>query len=164
MAVIELGKLTVGTACVPDSVVLAWLAELLDSDWGVASWAGAAVGQVRRVAALLRGLSAGDAVTIDAVWLAVDALHTATLDAIYAVDSSAHDAAWTAYAAACAAYAIVRSDNAAGINTCAEDTSGTAARRAIHFGLAGMLQFTRSAILAWRSLAGMDAPAEMQSA
>jgi hypothetical protein len=70
---LELGWQTVGTADAPDSVIHAWVAELLTSPaWGVVQYAdNAAVEAIFGIADLHRALAAGDMPSI-AAWDSAD--------------------------------------------------------------------------------------------
>jgi hypothetical protein len=121
--VLDLGWQTVGTADVPKTVELAWLAELLDSpEWGVSRFTTAkSRPAIRAVADLLRTSAAGGTVSNEE-WM-----------------TARQVAAYAAYAAADAASAYAAADAAAYAAYAAAAES-----------------FTKSAISAWRRLAGLD--------
>ena len=138
--VLELGWLTVGTAGTSREVIWQWLSELLvDPEWGVVKYArpdGAVA--IRRVAALCVRAANGDAPTVTE-WREARAYAYAAAYAAAAADAAYAYAAAAAYAAAYAdAYAAAYAAAAAAYTRVA---------------------FTRRAILRWRDLAGLDAPA-----
>ncbi|MGH3961284.1 hypothetical protein [Mycobacterium sp.] len=156
---LELAWQTMGTADVPDTVVHAWVAELLtDPTWGVLRYVEhAAAKAISDIAELHRKAASGDIVPI-AAWDAADrAAHAAareinsTLDAaaLYALRAAYESAAplgadyWTTLDAiagnALRAHARVT-----------DDPAGRGAGRAV--------DFARHAIRAWRYLAGLDGP------
>lgn len=149
ITVLDLGWRTVGTADVPDSVVYAWIAELLDSpEWGVIrvmDTAGAAA--VRSVADLHRR-AAADEVVPAAEWESVMSYaysHTTTSEAANAAKSATITAIITASEDA--------SEDAADTAVyAAEDTAVYAAETYAD----AYVEFAAHAIDRWRTLAGLD--------
>jgi hypothetical protein len=151
---LELGWQTVGTADVADTVIHAWVAELLTSPtWGVVRYARkAAAKAIFNIAELHRMVAAGDVPPI-AAWDAADraarAIYraggpTLRLGGTYAIRAAYHSTALVdtdhqATLDAVAGYAL-RAHTLA--------TGGTAATP--------IVKLTRHAIRSWRSLAGLN--------
>jgi len=148
--VLDLGWQTVGTAGVPRSVVLRWLAELLiDPVYGVEQHARPAVVPViRRMAALLTRQAAGKPVSTGEWKRARDA--AAAVAAAYAVAYA--DAADTAVYAAVYAAADADAGVADAIYADAFGAYDTYSSKSPDARIA----FTRWAIRRWRALAGLD--------
>lgn len=141
MTVLELGHATIGTSGATREQEAAWLAEMLDSDWGVAQYAD---GEVRKVitavADLYRRRAAGNEPT-ENEW------HDAARAALAAADA----AAAAAYAAA------VRADAAASAAYVTADAAASAADAAD----VSRVEFARQAISAWHRIVGTSpAPPE----
>jgi hypothetical protein len=149
---LELGWQTVGTADVADSVIHAWVAELLiNPTWGVVQYTeNAAVAAIFGVAGLHRRLASGDMSPI-AAWDSADR-------AARAVSATLAGAGLYAVRAACQATALVNTEhwetldavtgNALRAHT--QATEGTEAAR--------IVEVTRHAIHSWRRLARLDDP------
>lgn len=141
---LDLGWATVGTAGASDTVRCAWLAELLDSDWGVARFADAR-GRVaiERVADLCREAAAGR-------MPAKNVRESAKNDAYSVAISSRVESEVHAQAVHVAALA--------GRRLLGYPTDRNADYTAIRtiLDVPESVTFVRSAIAAWRRLAGLD--------
>ncbi|MGH3968526.1 MAG: hypothetical protein ACRDTV_10550 [Mycobacterium sp.] len=154
---LELALQTVGTAEVPDTVIHAWVAELLTSPtWGVIRYViGDAATAICDIAELHRKAAASDTAPV-AAWGAADcAARTlgAELDMAgrYAVRAAYHSTA------------PIDTDH----GTTLDVVTGNALRAhasATAFASAGAVEMAGHAIRAWRRLAGMDSPAISMSA
>ncbi|AGS82401.1 hypothetical protein PBI_REDNO2_102 [Mycobacterium phage Redno2] len=144
--VLDLGWQTVGTADVPESVMLRWLRDILvDPVHGVVRHARPdGVAAISRVAELCARQASGVEVS-GAEWRSAQ---VAAYDAYAAYATNAADAA--AYAAANAANATNAADAAA-------YAAGVAAADAAD----ARVEFTRWAIARWRALAGLDTPRDI---
>ncbi|AIY32460.1 hypothetical protein PBI_MIAZEAL_106 [Mycobacterium phage MiaZeal] len=145
--VLDLGWQTVGTADVPESVMLRWLRDILvDPVHGVVRHARPdGVAAISRVAELCARQASGVEVS-GAEWRSAQV----AANAAYAA-ANATNAANAAYAAANAAYAAgVAAANAA-------YAAGVAAADAAD----ARVEFTRWAIARWRALAGLDTPRDI---
>ena len=91
--VLDLGWQTVGTADVPDSVIHAWMAECLDSDWGVVRFADPeGVKAIRAIADMHRKVAAGE---MKSAWSAAwSAARSAAESAAYVDFTTSAIAAW----------------------------------------------------------------------
>jgi hypothetical protein len=146
---LELAWQTVGTADVPDTVVHAWLAELLTNpDWGVSRYAGiTAIRAIRHVAGLHRAAGAGRTSPI-AEWEAAER-------AARAISTTGHRAGHHALRAAI--------QSAMGVGNRATLSEVTAHAVQAHALAAGadaarqVVDLSRQAIRLWRDLAGLDA-------
>jgi hypothetical protein len=159
---LELGWETVGTADVDDTVIHAWVAELLASPtWGVIRYAkraaryakSAADKAVLDIAELHRTVAAGDMPPI-AAW---DAADRAARTACRATKPNLHVAGLYAVRAAYQSTALVNTDHRETL-----DAVTGYALRAHELATTGgtmatsIVELTRHAIRAWRSLAGLD--------
>ncbi|ATN88918.1 hypothetical protein SEA_ERICMILLARD_103 [Mycobacterium phage EricMillard] len=143
--VLDLGWQTVGTADVPESVMLRWLRDILvDPVHGVVRHARPdGVAAISRVAELCARQASGVEVS-GAEWRSAQ---VAAYDAYAATNAAANAAA---YAAANAANAADSTSNAA-------YAAGVAAADAAD----ARVEFTRWAIARWRDLAGLDTPRDI---
>ncbi|QZD97983.1 hypothetical protein SEA_JUICYJAY_107 [Mycobacterium phage JuicyJay] len=154
--VLDLGWQTVGTADVPESVMLRWLRDILvDPVHGVVRHARPdGVAAISRVAELCARQASGVEVS-GAEWRSAQ---VAAYDAYAAYATNAADAA--AYAAAnaadAAAYAAANAANATNAANAAY-AAGVAAADAAD----ARVEFTRWAIARWRALAGLDTPRDI---
>ena len=154
---IELGFQTVGTADVADSVIHAWVAELLSSPtWGVIRYAKKAEAKaIFDIAALHRRAAAGDMPSI-ADWDAADRAARAVYRFYRAGGPSLQLAGLDAVRAACQSTALVDTSHRARLDAVAGyalrahtlATGGTTATP--------IVKLTRHAIQSWRGLAGLD--------
>jgi hypothetical protein len=155
---LELGWQTVGTAEVPDTVIHAWVAQLLTSPaWGVVQYAeNTAAEAIFEIADLHRTLASGDTPSI-AAWHSADC-------AARAVSATLADAGVYAVRAAYQSTALVDTehwvtlDAVSGNALCAHAmaTAGTGADR--------IVEVTRHAIRSWRRLAELDKPGQIDPA
>jgi hypothetical protein len=158
---LELGWQTVGTVDVDNTVIQAWVAELLASPtWGVVRYAkraaryakSAADKAVLDIAELHRAVAAGDMPPI-AAWNAAD---RAARTACRASKPTVHVAGLYTVRAAYQSTALVDTDHRATLDA----VTGNALR-AHELAIRGtkatpIVELTRHAIRAWRSLAGRD--------
>jgi hypothetical protein len=163
---VELGQQTVGTAGVDDTVIHAWVAELLASPtWGVVRYAkkaaryakSAADKVILDIAELHRAVAAGDMPPI-AAW---DAADRAARTACRASKPTVHVAGLYAVRAAYQSTALVGTDRPAMLDA----VTGNALR-AYTLATGGteatpIVELTRHAIRAWRSLAGLDTQSDL---
>jgi hypothetical protein len=163
---LELGWQTVGTADVDNTVIQAWVAELLASPtWGVVRYAkraacyakSAADKAVLDIAELHRAVAAGDMPPI-AAWNAAD---RAARTACRASKPTVHVAGLYAVRAAYQSTALVDTDHRATLDA----VTGNALR-AHELATGGtmatpIVELTRHAIRAWRSLAGLDTQSDL---
>jgi hypothetical protein len=163
---LELGWQTVGTAGVDDTVIHAWVAELLASPtWGVVHYAkdaaryakSAADKALLDIAELHRAVAAGDMPPIAAWDTANRAAHTA----YRASRPTIHIAGLYAVRAAYQSTALVNTDYPATLdavtgNALHAHTLATGGTKA-----PPIVQLTRHAIGTWRSLAGLDAQSDL---
>jgi hypothetical protein len=164
---IELGWQTVGTANVDDSVIHAWVAELLANPrWGVVRYAKKAARYAKstadkvvlHIAELHRAAAAGDTPPI-AAWHAAD---RAARTACRASKPTPHVAGLYAMRAAYQSVSLTGSDrpemldavigNALRAHTLATDGNEATA----------IVELARHAIRAWRSFAGLDAQSDVR--
>jgi hypothetical protein len=155
---LELGWQTVGTAVVADTVIHAWVAELLTSPaWGVVQYAeDAAVEAIVDIADLHRVLASGAMPSI-AAWHSADC-------AARAVSATLAGAGVYAVRAAYQSTALVDTehwvtlDAVTGNALCAHAlaTAGTGADR--------IVEITRHTIRSWRRLAQLDDPGHIEPA
>ena len=158
---LDLGWQTVGTADVPNRVIHAWIAEILDNpNWGVARYAKlTAVKAIIDIAELHRRIASGD-MPPTAVW---DAADRAAREAARALSGTANIAGRSALQAAYQSTAVVDTYHQVAVDTVTDyalrahalATGGTVESRVI--------EFTRSAIRSWRELAGLDDACRMDS-
>jgi hypothetical protein len=150
LVVLELGWQTVGTAGVAETVVHAWVSELLISPaWGVVHYAqNAAAEAISDIAELHRGVAPGDTPSIaawDGAALAARAIRTTPVTPErYAVR------------AACQSIALVASDDR---DTLDAVTGNALKAHRLANGDDGpqrIVEVTRQAIGSWRRLAGVD--------
>lgn len=158
---LELGWQTVGTADVDNTVIQAWVAELLASPtWGVVRYAKRAACYAKSagdkavldIAELHRAVAAGDMPPI-AAWNAAD---RAARTACRASKPTVHVAGLYAVRAAYQSTALLDTDHRATLDA----VTGNALR-AHELATGGtmatpIVELTRHAIRAWRSLAGLD--------
>ena len=151
---LELGWQTMGTAAVPNTVIHAWVAELLtNADWGVVRYAKlTAMKAIIDIAELHRRLAAGDMAPI-AAW---DAADRAARAAARGIGPATHAAGRYALQAAYESTAVVDTRDEAALAAVA----GNALRA--HAWATGdtlenrVVQLTRRAVGTWRELAGLD--------
>jgi hypothetical protein len=151
---LELGWQTVGTADVADTVMHAWMAELLTNPtWGVVRYAKlTAIKAISDIAALHRKAASGNM----APWLAWDAADRAARTAERAINPAANPAGRYAIRAAYQSTALIDTHQRATLNAVtgsavrahALATGGTAASRVV--------ELTRHAIRTWRHLAELN--------
>jgi hypothetical protein len=166
LVALELGSQTMGTADVDDTVIHAWVAELLTSPtWGVVGYAkkaaryakSAADKVVLDIAELHRAAAAGDTPSI-AAW---DAADRAARNACRISKPTLHAAGLYAMRAAYQSIALMGGDqsealdavigNALRAHTLATDETQATA----------IVELARHAIHAWWSLAGLDAQTDL---
>jgi hypothetical protein len=155
---LELGWQTVGTADVADSVIHAWVAELLTNPtWGAVRYAKiTAVKAIIDIAELHRKAASGDMPPI-AAW---DAAHRAARSAARAISWTSNPAGLYAVRAAYESTAIVDTHHQAALDA----VTGNALRA--HILASGdtrgnrIVELTRHAIRSWRHLAGLANPSE----
>jgi hypothetical protein len=151
---LELAWQTVGTADVADTVVHAWVAELLTNPtWGVVQCAKiTAIKAIVDIAELHRKAASGDMPPI-AAW---DAADRAAHAAAQVMNPASNPAGANAIRAAYESIALVHTHNyhatlntvtAFAVQAHARATKGTASR---------IVELTRQAIRSWRHLAGLD--------
>jgi hypothetical protein len=158
---LELGWETTGTADVADSVIHAWVAELLASPtWGLVRYAkDAAAKAIFDIAELHREAASGDMPPI-AAW---DAARRAARAAAQAISPTSDTGGLHAIRAAHQSTAIVNTDNWVKLDA----VTGHALRA--HELVAGevaathLVALTRSAIRSWRQLAGLTNPGDASS-
>jgi hypothetical protein len=159
---LDLGWQTVGTAKVPNPVIHAWIAELLDNPtWGVVRYAKlTAIKAIIDIAELHRRMASGDMPPI-AAW---DAADRAARAAARAVSPSANVAGRHALQAAYQSTALVDTFDQAALDA----VTGCALRA--HALATGdtmenrVIQLTRRAIRSWRDLAGLDSARRIDQA
>ncbi|QBI99740.1 hypothetical protein SEA_THREERNGTARJAY_107 [Mycobacterium phage ThreeRngTarjay] len=154
--VLDLGWQTVGTADVPESVMLRWLRDILvDPVHGVVRHARPdGVAAISRVAELCARQASGVEVS-GAEWRSAQ---VAAYDAYAATNAAANAADNATNAAAnAAAYAAANAANAADSTGDAAYAAGVAAADAAD----ARVEFTRWAIARWRDLAGLDTPRDI---
>lgn len=149
---LDLAWQTVGTADAPDSVVHAWLAELLvNPSWGVVRYAKlTAIKAIVDIAELHRAAASGDMPPL-AEWVAAER-------AAHAASSSLEGPGLYAVRAACELTALVDSH----LRVTVEEVTAHAVRaHALARGgtmTSRIVELTRQAIRSWRQLAGLDNP------
>jgi hypothetical protein len=151
---LELGWQTMGTAAVPNTVIHAWVAELLtNADWGVVRYAKlTAMKAIIDIAELHRRLAAGDMAPI-AAW---DAADRAARAAARGIGPATRVAGRCALQAAYESTALVDIRDEAALAAVA----GNALRA--HAWATGdtlenrVVRLTRRAVGTWRELAGLD--------
>jgi hypothetical protein len=155
---LELGWQTVGTALVPDSVILAWAAELLTNPtWGIAQYTDSAATQViADIADLLRALASGDMPLI-AAWDSADR-------AARAVSATLAGAARYAVRAAFQSIALVDTENRATLDAVTGYALRAHTLATENIGLARIVEVTRHAIRSWRHLAQLHNPDHIDAA
>ena len=154
LLVLDLGWLTVGTAQVSNTVIHAWVAELLTNPiWGVVNYVESdAVEAIRDIAQLHRKVAYGNAAPIAAWAAATRAAH----DAARSIDTARNAAGLYAVRAAYQSMAPLDADHGMTLDALtgyalrahALAAGGTASTRAI--------ALARHAIYSWRKLAGLD--------
>jgi hypothetical protein len=158
---LELGWQTVGTADVPDTVIHAWVAELLTSPtWGVVRYAKLTVIKaILDIAELHRNAASGDMPSI-AAW---DAAGRAAIAAVRGLSPTSDAAGWAVQAAYQSTTLVdthhrVRVDPVTGyaLRAHALATGDIIANR--------IVELTGRAIRSWRQLAGLDNGGEIDSA
>ncbi|WP_375485171.1 hypothetical protein [uncultured Mycobacterium sp.] len=155
---LDLAWQTVGTADAPDSVVHAWLADLLaHPSWGVVRYAKlSSIKAIVDIADLHRAAASGDMPPL--------AKCEAAERAARATSSSLEGPAWYAVRAACESTALVDSHlrvtveevTSHALRAHAMAREGTMASR--------IVELTRQAIRSWRELAGLDKADNIRSA
>lgn len=150
----ELGWQTMGTADVADTVIHAWVAELLTNPtWGVVRYAKLTVIKaIFDIAELHRNAASADMPS----WAAWEAVDRAARAAARAINPAVSPAGWYAIQTAYQSTALVDTHQQATLDAVtgsavrahALATGGTAATRAV--------ELTRHAIRAWRDLAHLD--------
>lgn len=156
---LELAWQTVGTADVPNTVIHAWLAELLSNpSWGVSQYAKiTAIKAIVDIADLHRKAAAGDIEPI-AAWGAADRAARAAAQALNAVSNAAGS---NAIRAAYESTALVDSrDYRATLDALTAIALRAHARAAESATASRIVELTRQAIGAWRHLAGLDNPVD----
>jgi hypothetical protein len=157
---LELGWETVGTADVADTVIHAWVAELLASPaWGLVRYAkDAAAKAIFDIAELHREAGSGDMPPISA-WDAADRSARAAALA-FAVSPTLDAAGLYALRASYQSTAVVNADNWVKLDA----VTGYALRAhelaAGEFAAPHIVTLTRRAIRSWRRLAGLANPSE----
>ena len=159
---LDLGWQTVGTADVPNTVIHAWIAELLaNPTWGVVRYAKlTAIKAIVDIAELHRRLASGDMPPIEA-W---DAADRAARAAARGIGPTTHAAGRYALRAAYESTALVDTRDEAALAAVASNalrahawaTGDTMENR--------VLQLTRRAIRSWRDLAGLDSARRVDQA
>ena len=154
---LELGWQTVGTAVVADTVVHAWVAELLTSPaWGVVQYADTtAVEAIFDIADLHRTLASG--VPSIAAWHSADCAARAVSATLAGAEMYAVRAAYQSTALVDTEHWVTL-DAVTGNALCAHAlaTAGTGADR--------IVEVTRHAIRSWRRLAELDNPGQIDPA
>jgi hypothetical protein len=155
---LELGWQTVGTADVADTVIHAWVAELLTSPaWGVVQYAdNTAVEAIVDIADLHRTLASGEMPSI-AAWDSADCAARAVCATLAGAGMYAVRAAYQSTALVDTEHWITL-DAVTGNALCAHAlaTAGTGAAR--------IVEVTRHAIRSWRRLAQLDDPGHIEPA
>jgi hypothetical protein len=149
---LELAWQTVGTADAADSVIHAWVAELLtDPTWGVVQYAeSAAVAAIFGIAGLHRRLASGDMSPITA-WNSADR-------AARAVSATLTGAELYAVRAAYQATALVNTEHFETLDAITGNALRAHALATEGTGAAQIVEVTRHAIRSWRRLARLDDP------
>ena len=165
--VLDLGWQTVGTAQVSQTVIHAWVAELLaNPTWGVVNYVESDAAQaIRDIAQLHRKVASGDAAPI-AAWVAADrAAHAAARS----INTTLNAAGLYAVRAAYQSMASV--DTEQGVTLDAVTGNALRAHALAAGGIASTraTELARHAIYSWRYLAGLDTfdeidPASVESA
>jgi hypothetical protein len=152
MLALELAWQTEGTADAADSVIHAWVAELLtDLTWGVAQYAeSAAVAAIFGIAGLHRRLASGDTSPITA-W---DSAHRAAR----AVSATLTGAGLYAVRAAYQATALVNTEHFETLDAITGNALRAHALATEDTGAAQIVEVTRHAIRCWRRLGRLDDP------
>jgi hypothetical protein len=155
---LELGWQTVGTALVPERVILAWAAELLTNPtWGITQYTDKAGTQViTDIADLLRVLASGDMPLI-AVWDSADR-------AARSVSATLAGAARYAVRAAYQSIALVDTENRAALDAVTGFALRAHALATENIGAARIVEVTRHAIGSWRHLAHLHNPDHIDAA
>jgi hypothetical protein len=155
---LELGWQTVGTAVVADTVVHAWVAELLTSPaWGVVQYADdAAVEAIFDVADLHRALAAGEMPSI-AAWHSADC-------AARAVCATLAGAGVYAVRAAYQSTALVDTERCETLDAVTGNALRAHELATASTGAARIAEVTRDAIRSWRRLAQLDDPGHIEPA
>jgi hypothetical protein len=150
---LELGWETMGTADVADTVIHAWVAELLASPtWGVVRYAkNAAAKAIFDIANLHREAASGDMPPI-AAW---DAAHRAARAAARAISPTLDTSELHAIRAAQQSSAIVNVDNWVELDAVTGHALLAHELEAGEFAATHIVALTRRAISSWRRLAGL---------
>jgi hypothetical protein len=155
---LELGWETMGTADVADTVIHAWVAELLASPtWGVVRYAkNAAARAIFDIAELHRKAASGDVPPI-AAW---DAAHRAARAAARAISPTLDTSGLHAVRAAHQSTTIVNADNWVKLDAVTGHALRAHELAAGEFAAPHIVALTRRAISSWRRLAGLANPSE----
>ena len=150
LLVLDLGRLTVGTADVADAIMHIWVTKLLISPpWGVVRYTGGAAAEaITEIAELHRRLAPGDMPPI-AQW-------DSAARAARAAGEASEGAELYAVRAACQSTALVETDDWDTLD--AVTGNALRAHRLANgdAGAARILEVTRNAIRSWRRLAGLS--------
>ncbi len=149
---LELAWHTVGTANVPDTVVHAWLAELLaNPSWGAVRYANiTAIKAIQEIAALHRAAAAGDMPAVTD-W-------AAAARAARAIDSTSETAG--AHALRAAYQSTTGIENRATVNAVTAHVAQAHALASWGTMASRVVELTRQAIGCWRELAGGQSSSE----
>jgi len=155
---LDLAWQTVGTADVGDSVIHAWVAELLTNPaWGVVQYTeSAAAAAVFGVAGLHRRLASGDMSPI-AAWDSADR-------AARAVGATLSGAGLYAVRAACQATALVNTEHRETLDAVTGNALRAHTLATAVTGAARIVEVTRHAIRSWRRLAQLGNPGHVDTA
>jgi hypothetical protein len=158
MLALELAWQTVGTADVPDTVVHAWVAELLTSPtWGVVRYAKiSAIKAIVDIAELHRFAASGNMPSI-ADWDAADY-------AAFAMNAPLETAGLSAIRAAYESTGFVDTDLRVRVDRVVAHTLRAHALASGGTRASRIVELTRHAIGSWRDLAGLDNAGEMNAA
>jgi hypothetical protein len=155
---LELGWQTVGTAIVADTVIHAWVAELLNSPaWGVIQYPNnAAVEAIFDIAELHRALASGEMPPI-AAWHSADC-------AARAVCATLAGAGVYAVRAAYQSTALVDTERCGTLDAVTGNALRAHELATESTGAARIVEITRHAIRSWRRLAQLDDPGHIEPA
>lgn len=159
---LELAWQTMGTANVPDTVIHAWVAELLTNlTWGVVRYAeNAAAKAISDIAELHRKAASGDMAPI-AAWDAADrAAHAAARE----INSTLDVAALYAVRAAYQSTAPIGTDRWTTLDAITGNALRAHARATDNPASVRAVELARLAIRSWRYLAGLDNPSDINPA
>jgi hypothetical protein len=166
LVALELGSQTMGTADVDDTVIHAWVAELLaNPTWGVVGYAkkaaryakSAADKVVLDIAELHRAVAAGDTPPI-AAW---DAADRAARNACRVSKPTLHPAGLYAMRAAYQSVALLGSDQSETLDAIIGNALRAHTLAADETKATAIVELARHAIRAWRSLAGLDTQSDL---